>query len=494
MRKELIGMPGMMDRREFLKIIAGATALGMAGDWQARALPVHAATKKDFKGTIVRVAASAEYYAVAFRMFREQAEQEYGIKVVPEVIPSQEAYQRVMLEFSSRASSYDIVMFSPQWLADFARHLEPLKSMAGAAGLNLSLDDVLPAFRDMYSTWAGALYAMPFDGDMHILYYNTAAFGNPEYQKRFRDKYRYTLAPPQTWEQYRDMAEFFNGWDWFGDGQKHYGASDGYRAGRTGFWWFMGRFANYGGVYFDEEMRPLINSPNGIKALQNMVDIFQFAPPGSTNFGYTEVENALVKADAVLSTNWTSVARVAEDPKRSKVVGKIGYAMLPGTMIAGKLHQVGSLASGWSLGIPKYSKNKEAAIYALELYTRPDVSLKICLNPATGVDYTRRSSVESAEARGAWPGAPRFLEVIRASVDVGFPAPLIPGAEEYMKACGDAMAAAVAKTKGVKQALDDAAAEWNRITDRLGRENQKQLWKAQYDAMKKRGLLYKPLS
>ncbi|MBI3121114.1 MAG: extracellular solute-binding protein, partial [candidate division NC10 bacterium] len=207
-----------------------------------------------------------------------------------------------------------------------------------------------------------------------------------------------------------------------------------------------------------------------------------------------EVETALVKGDVALSTNWTSVARVAEDPNRSKVVGKIGYAMLPGTMIGGKLHRVGSLASGWSLGIPKYSANKEAALHALELYTRPDVSVKISLNPATGVDYTRRSSVESSEARAAWPSAPKFLEVIKASVDVGFPAPLIPGAEEYMKLCGDAMAAAVAKTKGVKQALDDAAREWDRITDRLGRDTQKQLWKAQYDAMKKRGLVYKPLA
>jgi multiple sugar transport system substrate-binding protein len=485
---------GLVDRREFLRIAAGATAVGTLGGWQAMALPAGAAARKNFGGTTIRVAASAEYYAVAFRMFREQVEQEYGIKVAPDVIPSHEAYQRVMLEFSSRASSYDVVMFSPQWLADFAPHLEPLKPMADAAGLNLHLDDVLPAFRDMYSTWAGTLYAMPFDGDMHILYYNTAAFGNAEYQKRFRDKYGYVLAPPQTWEQYRDMVEFFAGWDWFGDGQKHYGASDGYRPGRTGFWWYMGRFANYGGVYFDEEMRPLINSPNGMKALQNMVDIYQFAPPGSSNFGYTEVENALVKGDVALSTNWTSVARVAEDPGRSKVVGKIGYAMLPGTMIGGKLHRVGSLASGWSLGIPKYSPNKEAALHALELYTRPDVSLKICLNPATGVDYTRRSSVESSEARAAWPSAPKFLEVIKASVDVGFPAPLIPGAEEYMKVCGDAMAAAVTKTKGVKQALDDAAREWDRITDRLGRDAQKRLWKAQYDAMKKRGLVYKPLT
>ncbi|HEV8673333.1 MAG TPA: extracellular solute-binding protein [Methylomirabilota bacterium] len=483
----------VVDRRDFLRLVAGASALGVAADWQATARPARAAAKKNFGGKTVRVAASAEYYAVAFRMFREQVEQEYGLKVAPEVIPSQEAYQRVMLEFASRASSYDLVMFSPQWLADFAPHLEPLKPLAEAAGLNLHLDDVLPAFRDMYSTWAGTLYAMPFDGDLHILYYNTAAFSQPESQKRFRDKYGYPLAPPQTWEQYRDLAEFFTGWDWFGDGQKHYGAADGYRPGRTGFWWFMGRFANYGGVYFDEEMRPLINSPNGVKALQNMVDIFAFAPPGSTNFGYTEVENALVKGDVALSTNWTSVARVAEDPNRSKVMGKIGYAMLPGTMIGGKLHRVGSLASGWSLAIPKYSANKEGAVHALELYTRPDVSLKISLNPGTGVDYTRRSSVESRDAGAAWPSAPKFLEVVKASVDVGFPAPLVPGAEEYMKVGGDALAAAVAKTKGVKQALDDAAREWDRITDRLGRDAQKQLWKAQYDAMKRRGLTYKPL-
>jgi multiple sugar transport system substrate-binding protein len=483
----------VVDRRDFLRLVAGASALGVAADWQATARPARAAAKKNFGGKTVRVAASAEYYAVAFRMFREQVEQEYGLKMAPEVIPSQEAYQRVMLEFASRASSYDLVMFSPQWLADFAPHLEPLKPLAEAAGLNLHLDDVLPAFRDMYSTWAGTLYAMPFDGDLHILYYNTAAFSQPESQKRFRDKYGYPLAPPQTWEQYRDLAEFFTGWDWFGDGHKHYGAADGYRPGRTGFWWFMGRFANYGGVYFDEEMRPLINSPNGVKALQNMVDIFAFAPPGSTNFGYTEVENALVKGDAALSTNWTSVARVAEDPNRSKVMGKIGYAMLPGTMIGGKLHRVGSLASGWSLAIPKYSANKEGAVHALELYTRPDVSLKISLNPGTGVDYTRRSSVESRDAGAAWPSAPKFLEVVKASVDVGFPAPLVPGAEEYMKVGGDALAAAVAKTKGVKQALDDAAREWDRITDRLGRDAQKQLWKAQYDAMKRRGLTYKPL-
>ncbi len=482
-----------LDRRDFLRLLAGATALGLGADWHATAVRAHAAPRKNFGGRTIRVAASAEYYAVAFRMFREQAEREYGIRVVPDVIPAQEVYQRVMLEFASRASSYDIVMFSPQWLADFAPHLEPLKPLAEKAGLNLGLDDILPAFRDMYSTWTGTLYAMPFDGDMHILYYHRGAFGKPEAQRRFRTTYGYPLAPPETWEQYRDMAEFFAGWDWAGDGQKHYGAADGYRPGRTGFWWFMGRFANYGGVYFDEDMRPLINSPNGVRALQNMVDVFAFAPPGSTNFGYTEVENALVKGDVPLSTNWTSVARVAEDPARSLVVGQIGYAPLPGTIIGGKLHRVGSLASGWSLGIPKYSASKEAAIHALELYTRPDISLKISLDPRTGVDYTRRSSLESPDAARAWPTAPKFLEVVRASAEIGFPAPLIPGAEEYMKVAGDAMAAAVARTKGVKAALDDAAREWDRITDRLGREAQKRLWKAQYETMRRRGLVYRPL-
>jgi multiple sugar transport system substrate-binding protein len=163
-------------------------------------------------------------------------------------------------------------------------------------------------------------------------------------------------------------------------------------------------------------------------------------------------------------------------------------------MIGGKLHRVGSLASGWSLGIPRYTANKEAAIHALELYTRPDVSLKISLNPATGVDYTRTSSLTSRDAQTAWSTASSFIEVVKASVDVGFPGIMIPGGEEYMKAAGDALNAAAAKTRTVKQALDDAAREWDQITDRLGRDSQKKFWKAQYAVMKQRGLVYKPLT
>ena len=48
---------------------------------------------------------------------------------------------------------------------------------------------------------------------------------NPEYQAKFKAKYGYDLAPPKAWKEVRDTAEFFNGWDWDGDGRKEYGAA-----------------------------------------------------------------------------------------------------------------------------------------------------------------------------------------------------------------------------------------------------------------------------
>ena len=53
------------------------------------------------------------------------------------------------------------------------------------------------------------------------LYYRRDAMENPEYQAKFKVKYGYDLALPKTWKEVQDTAEFFNGWDWDGDGGKN---------------------------------------------------------------------------------------------------------------------------------------------------------------------------------------------------------------------------------------------------------------------------------
>ena len=72
------------------------------------------------------------------------------------------------------------------------------------------------------------------------------------------------------------------------------------------------------------------------------------------------------------------------------------------------------------------------------------------------------------------------------------PDPILPGASEYMRKLSFEITEALAKRKSSKEALDSAAAEWDKITDRRGRDKQKALWGEKMTEMKSVGIEYHP--
>ena len=349
---------------------------------------------KDFGGKEVRIGASTEYYAYALRMFQDQVQKEFNVKLKIDVVPATDMYQRNLTEFTSGSSSYDFFMFLPYQLPDYAPHLEQLDTLLAQYQLDPTLDDVLPAFRNIYSTWDGKILSMPFDGDVHLLMYNKDAFENTDLQQKYKATFGDDLGVPDTYDKYLQMAQFFTENPWRKDGQKGYGVAEGLNGPE---WWWENRFGAYGGVYFDEEMQPLVNSKNGIAATTNLVQVAKFTPPGANSFGYQETENALVKGDVALSINWSSAFRTSTNPQKSTTVGRIGSAVTPGAMVNGKLNRRDALCTGWSLGIPKYARDKEAAAYLVWFYTRPEVHTAHILDPDTG---SRRVPVVLPQQRG----------------------------------------------------------------------------------------------
>lgn len=445
---------------------------------------IYGAEKPRFEGTTITVMAIAEAYARGFRMFENEIAREYGIKIKFDMTPPQDAYSVAMLEFATRRSSWDIVLFMPANLADYSKHLEPLQPLIEKLGLNFYLDDMMPVYRDIYSSWEGTLVAVPWDGDQHNLYYNKEAFA------------KYGLTPPTTWDDYDKIAELLNGKDWDNDGKKEYGVVEAWQRGGYAFWWWMDKFASYGGVFFDEEMNPLLNSPGGIKALEHTVNIAPFVPPGTLTFGYPETENAFIKSDAPMVVQWSSTGKSAMDPDASLIVGKVGVALIPGAVIQGKLHRRTTLPTGWSAGIPKYARNKEAAAFVLEYISHPDRALKICIDPKTYVDPWRVSSFNLPEWLSLWPEYESYtrdyLKVMKETIELGLPDLQIPGSDAYVKAADAEISAAIVGKKSPREALNDAVNAWNEITNRFGTEQQKEYWKAQYDAMKAKGIIYIP--
>lgn len=409
-------------------------------------------------------------------------------------------YSTQMMEFATGHSEADIILFMPAWMGDFAPHLEPLEPLAVRNNVELHLDDILPSVRDVYCSWDGVLLAFPFDVDQHQLYFNLDAFEREENKADFYAQFGYELRPPRTWDEYADMAEFFHGRDWSGSGTPLYGVAEGWGAGGNAYWWFMGRFAAYGGLYFDADMNPLINTPNGLAAMENLQRVSQFAPPGAANFSYMEVSAAFNQGQVAMAINWSSLGMSSMDPERSEIVGRVGVTMLPGAYVNGELIQRPTLPTGWTLGISRYSSPEvqDAAIKLLGAAACPDRNRDGAMFNGA-IDGFRISTFDPPDVWATvWPDYPEYglayVNVKWTTLETGLPDLQIPGADEYVQAFDREISNVILGLTTPQQALENAEAEWIAITERRGFETQKAAWLAQYEAIRANGITFIPFN
>ena len=226
--------------RTQFKFLSVLMALGML---VALAVGPAASADPDFKGETVRILTNHENYAYGFRVKQEELKAKYNINLEIEITGiGGPDYTKQMVEFTGSSGTYDLVYMSPVWMADFSRYMEPLEPLAKKWKLDFKLDDIADTFNKIYNSWDGVWYSVPYDGDVHIFFYNEIAFDTPAHKEKFKAKYGYDLAPPKTWKEYHDMAEFFTGWDWDGDGQIEYGGGECWKPGMYPYWWFNSRF------------------------------------------------------------------------------------------------------------------------------------------------------------------------------------------------------------------------------------------------------------
>lgn len=463
-----------------------------------------ALAEKRFEGVEITVfTQTPPFIAKPVQMFRADWEKETGGKVRLITAPWGELYPKMFSSFVLGARNYDIIIFPAAYLADFASNgfLAPLDTFI-AADTRIDWLDILPVYREKISTYAGTIYAVTMDGDSHMFYYRRDAIENPEHQAKFKAKYGYDLAPPKTWAEVRDVAEFFNGWDWDGDGRKEYGVVEGMRKGAQGFWTFFSRSAAYTsipgqaqGLFFDPEtMNPLINDPGHVQALEDWIEIIEFGVPGMINMDNGEVRSVYAAGEAALAIDWGDVGVISDTDPGSTVKGKVGYSILPGTTRVWdyvkeswvdfpEVNHAPYLAfGGWIAGIDAKSDNVEAAYDFLSYLGSPENSYISVTTPETGFNPYRESHFEKL---AGWYGygfvnPEDYLGAIEATIAHSNVQPdiRIPGAFRYFEALDAQLAMALAGAKTAKQALDDAAKEWEAITEDLGKEEQLKNYRA----------------
>jgi multiple sugar transport system substrate-binding protein len=437
---------------------------------------VPAACFKKFDGVTLNVMPVAEAYALAFRNYEEDMKDKLGVSFKYDFTTVPEAFNKIISDFALGTSAYDIVLFQPANLPDIYSYLEPIGPWSEANGVDFDKDNWEPRAWALYTQWNDTWVTMPWDVDIVYFVYNKTAFERPENQEKYKTAFGKDLKPPETWEEYAQLAQFFNDWDWAGDGRTHYGAAETWAAGWTWYMW-QPRFGNYGGQYFDKDMKPLINQAAGVEALKNMVESQKGMIAGVNNFGYADQETAFAKGDVAMAFSWPSINKTAELGDQSTVKGQVGIDLLPGAMVDGNLNRVGSLEGGWSMGVPTYAENKDAALCVTWYLSQAAVHDANAAIPATALDSGTKSSFEPDSAVcSAFPTAADMCTISVESIARGFPEIYLHGRAEYMDALMYEIGQALTAGKDPQQAMDDAAKKWDEITDNIGRDQQIADW------------------
>ena len=208
-------------------------------------------------------------------------EEETGGKVNVAEVPIDTLHQQIFSDLQT-THRYDTYMTGAWFYGDFFVPKEPyivplepfLKRTPKYPYWNP--DDWIPAMKTLY-TWEDKVYGALFDrGDCQILYYRKDVFDKPENQQKFKDKMGYDFPnPPKTMKEMQDVATFYTGWDWNGDGKDDWGISLHAKVNEQGFFHFLTLAAPYvvarrtKNKYFwfnPDTMKPLINSASSRKA------------------------------------------------------------------------------------------------------------------------------------------------------------------------------------------------------------------------------------
>lgn len=453
---------------------AAAVSLGVGGTaWAQSAAERAVEAAKQYAGAEISIVWEAGLQSLDPLNFSGPKWEELtGIEVKVIEVPTAEMFTKILQEHRAGTGAYDALNVIPSWMPDLVKAgaLEELDPYVDKYGYREELENIAPTYRDNQMKVDGKIYGFPDDGDLFVLYYRKDLFEDPENRAEFKARYGYDLGPPQTWEQYADAGRFIT--DKYAP--KIYGAGQ-FRQPAYGIWMFEERYRVEGGRFFDPEtMRAQINNEIGVKAFEGMRSDNAFMPPGVETWGFVEALSSFLAGDIAMTISWPPFGRWAAGygteeealswvPK-STIADKVGYALPPGG--------TPQLAAGFSLSVSSSSKNKEAAYLFIQWLNSEETSLQRVQLPYALRDPFRESHFTNAEYLSRWADADKYLATLRAGADTGLLDLSILQIDKYEEALRQSMTRLWAG-EDAKAILDDVAAQWDALTDRIGVDKQR---------------------
>ncbi|MCF8083733.1 MAG: extracellular solute-binding protein [Deltaproteobacteria bacterium] len=446
---------------------------------------------KDYSGRTLNIITHAvPVMGEPTALHAKQFEELTGAKVNVVHVPFGDLFQRIMIPFQTGQNAYDVLFYGSLWIGDFNQYLAPVPEKYRNTK---SMQEVTKNYRDV-ATWGDVMVQFPVDGDRHYLKYRTDVFDNPKMQEKYKKDTGKELRVPTTWEEYNEVALYFTGWDWDGDGEPNYGTAEVAKRDDLMFSAFISRAAPYaknphvkGGFFFDlETMEPLINTPGWVRGLELFVEAQKAFPPGGNNFGLGDEIFSFGGGQTLMSYSWDD-AFIQAMQKDSPIRNKVAAAPLPGAAKvwnrkAGKWEEFDPpnrapyITWGWTSAVSKMSKNKDMAFDYLCFFSNQANTLHDLQIGRFGVNPYRRTHFDPnfwIEKLG-WDKntATTYVETLSGMDDSKnrvFDL-RVPGVGQFMSSLAAGVSKALAGQETPQKALDGVAEEWRQTVDRIGKD------------------------
>jgi len=238
-------------------------------------------------------------------------------------------------------------------------------------------------------------------------------------------------------------------------------------------------------------MTPQVNNPGWVMALEDFMLSTDLGPPEQINWDVADTRNYFPAGLSVFNIDWGDVGTISIDESVSLVKGDVGFAPLPGgdqywdyeagewvTPESGVNEAPFIAFGGWVIGVAADSDVKEAALDFAAFMARPELVQVLAVTGGTGINPARFSQFEALdlwiEAGFDEESAQDYLDAILTGIN--HPNAVldlrITGTAEYQQTLDVEITRAIAGEISAQEALDNAAAAWDEITDRLGRQTQ----------------------
>jgi polyol transport system substrate-binding protein len=334
---------GGIARRKTLAVTAGLLSVGLVAAGCGGGAGGGGGGGGDAKSINVLMVGNPQMVDIQ-KLTKDSFTKDTGITVKYTVLPENELRDKVTQDVATSAGQYDVATVGAYEVPIWAKN-SWLHELDSYADKDSSFDkaDILKPMVTSLSGSDGKLYGLPFYGESSFMMY----------RKDILKQKGITMPERPTWQQVADIAA------------KVDGAQPGMKGiclrGLPGWGEQGGPLTTvvntFGGTWFTKDWKAQVDSPEFKQAVNFYVDLVRkHGEPGAAQAGFTECLNAFSQSKVAMWYDATSAAGSVEDPKVSKVVGKVGYTYAP---------VVKTKASGWlwtwAWVMPKTTKKADAA-------------------------------------------------------------------------------------------------------------------------------------